>query len=389
MLKKVDVFAPPENPYKTLHYMTEMLASALVKQGIQTRLFDNKIAKDPKKFIGMVISDPPDCTISFNGLLPDDEGNFLCDYIGIPHVAILVDSPQRFFSLVKSPYTIIGCIDQFHERFFKMFEGTHAFFLPHGVDAGIEADLDSKRPYDVTVLASFKDPDDIRKGWSEKYSSDICQILDEAADLTLERPQVSFIEAFSQCMKSPTAQKRVDPTKLIYKDLFSDLEDYVKALDRTETIHAIEDSEIHVFGDGDWDRFSSKTKAKIVTHGPITFYEAIEVMKESKIVLNCTPHIKYGGHERFFTAYMCGALPITALYPWLESQFKPKHEAVYYTPPNWGDMNNLVHTYLSDKAERQSVIENGMNITRENHTWDRRVETLMDNLPPILDILTN
>ncbi len=386
MLKKVDVFAPPENPYNTLHYMTEMLAAALVNQGIQTRLFDRKIAKDPKKFIGMVFSDPPDCTLSFNGLLPDSEGNFLCDLIAIPHVAILAYSPQHFFPMAKSPFTVICCIDQFHERFFKMFEGTHTLFLPHAAWAGIEYNAAAKRPYDVAVLATFMDPDDVRKRWTKKYSADVCQILEEAADLTLERPLVSFIEAFSECMKSPLAQRRVDPSKLNYKELFNDLEDYIRALDRAEALHAIEDCEIHVFGHGNWEKFIPKTKAKITVHKPVDFYEAVDVMKKSKIVLNCTPHIKYGGHERFFTAFMCGALPITGRYPYLESVFE--ENTVYYSPPNWGDMNLLIERYLTDSAERQRIVEAGRNITLEKHTWDQRAETLIEQLPPILDILT-
>ncbi|NGX58070.1 MAG: hypothetical protein K940chlam3_00971 [Chlamydiae bacterium] len=387
MVSKVDVFAPPENSYKVLHYITEMIAAALVKQGIQTRLFDSKIASDPMKFIGMVLSDKPDCTFSINGLLPDAEGNFLCDMLGVPHVAYLLNSPQYFFSMVKSPNTIMCCVDQFHVRFLKLFGDTHVLFLPNAAEAGIEYDPAEKRSYDAVMLASYLDPDEARKKWPEKYSSDICQVLDEAAEMTLSRSQISFIEAFSECMKSPVAQKRVDPKDVNYQEVFNDLEDYIRGQDRLEILHAIKDVEIHVFGEGDWEGFTSKTKSKIIPHGSVPFLEVLDIMKQSKVVLNSTPQLKYGGHERFYSSYMCGALPITAQYPFIEQEYQSGESAIYYQPPNWGDVNEQVHHYLENPNERMAIVDKGRHITHEKNTWDNRIRTLLAELPPILDFI--
>lgn len=389
MITKVDVLAPPENAYKVLHYITEMIAAALVRQGIQTRLFDSKIASDPVKFTSLVFSDKPDCTLSLNGLLPDEEGNFLCDLLGIPHIAYLHDSPQHFFSMVKSPYTVLCCIDQFHVRFLKLFGDTQVLFLPNAADASLEFDPGQKRPYDIVMLASYQDPDKVRSSWPEKYSSDVCQVLDEAAEMTLSRPQISFIEAFSECMKAPVATGRIDPRNIFYQEVFSDLEAYIRAQDRLEVLYAIEDAKVHVFGEGDWKSFASKAKSKIQCHSPVGFSKALEIMKQSKIVLNSSPQLKYGGHERFYSSYMCGALPITAQYPFIEQDYHPGEEAVFYTPPNWGDVNEQVHYYLENESERMAIVEKGRHLTHEKHTWDNRIQTLLSELPPILDLLTN
>jgi len=387
MVTKVDVFAPPENSYKVLHYITEMISEALVEQGVKTRLFDSRIASDPMKFTGMVLSDRPDCTLSINGLLPDDKGNFLCDLLGIPHVAILHKTPQNFFSMVKSPLTIMCPADQFFVRFLKLFGDTHVLFLPNAADGKIALPAPSERPYDVVMLGTYLDPETIRQLWSEKYSTDLCQVLEESADLTLSRPQISFIEALCECMKVPVAQGRIAPKSINYEEVFNDLESYIRATDKVNILNAIKGVDIHVFGEGDWNRFAASTDSRIITHDPIPFIQAVEVMKQSKIVLNSSPQLKYGGHERFYTAYMCGALPISAQTPFLEQDYISNEEGLYYQPHRWGDLNEIIHKALSDTEQRENLIEHGRAITQNKNTWSARVEHLLNELPPILDTL--
>jgi len=387
LLTKVDVFAPPENSYKVLHYITEMIAEALVEQGVKTRLFDSRIASDPMKFTGMVLADRPDCTLSIDGLLPDSQGNFLCDILGIPHVAILHKTPQNFFQMVKSPYTIMCCADQFYVRFLKLFGDTHVLFLPNAADGKIVLPTPSERPYDVVMFASYLNYEEVRQLWIEKYSSDLCQVLDESADLTLSRPQISYIEALCECMKVPVAQGRIDPRSVNYQEVFNDLEDYIRALDKLKILHAIEGVDVHVYGEGDWSGFASRAKTRIIPHDSVPFIEAIEVMKQTKIVLNSTPQLKYGGHERFYTAYMCGALPITAQTPFIEQDYVTNEDALYYQPQRWGDINDVIHFALGNPAKRNEIMERGRHITHEKNTWKARIQTLMDELPPILDSL--
>src|SRR6516162_3155093 len=105
-MKKIDVFMPPLSQYSVLHHFTKKLHEALVQQGIVSRLLEAK-HNDPGPFLDALLKDPPDCTLSFNGLLPDNQGRFFSDMIRIPHVACLVDSPTNFLTLVRSPYSVI------------------------------------------------------------------------------------------------------------------------------------------------------------------------------------------------------------------------------------------------------------------------------------------
>ena len=48
-------------------------------------------------------------------------------------------------------------------------------------------------------------------------------------------------------------------------------------------------------------------------------------------------------------------------------------------------MNELVNDYLQNEEKRLSVVEKGRKIVKEGHTWDHRVESLIEQLPPILE----
>ena len=381
MIKKIDLLAPPRSRYQALHYMTEQVAKSLLKAGVQCRLFDSKFAADPKRFLALILNEKPDCTLSFNGLLPDQNGLFLCDYLEIPHVAWLVDSPQHFFPLVKSPHTILACIDRFNEQFFQMFGNVNAFFLPHAADADLTADVSAKRQFDLVMLASFIDPEALLADWQNRYPQPLVKALLDAAKMTLASPILTFIEAFSESIKEPARTGDIDPQVLNYPEIFTTLEDYIRGVDRVETLKSLRGKKVHLFGEG-WKEFAAKSDLDLVVHEPITMQEAIEVMKETKIVLNCIPQIKQGGHERYFTSYLAGALPLTGAYPYLQKEFP---EGAFYPPAGWNQLPATVDNYLNDESLRAKVVQKGAERVRAKHTWDHRVKSLLEILPPILN----
>lgn len=379
MVTKIDILAPPRSRYQALHYMTEQLAKSLTKAGIKSRIFDSKFASDPKRFLALILNEKPDCTLSFNGLLPDQNGSFLCDYLQIPHVAYLVDSPQHFFPLIRSPLTLLACIDQFNEQFFQMFGNVHSFFLPHGADADLTADVSAKRQFDIVMLASFMDPEAIFADWQKKYSPPLVKALLDAAKMTLASPLLTFIEAFSESVKEPVQKNEVDPKTLNYVELFTTLEDYIRGIDRVETLQALRGRKVHLFGEGGWKEFAERADLDLVVHEAVSMNDAIQVMKESKIVLNCTPQIKRGGHERYFTSYLAGALPVTCAYPYLHKEFA---EGAFYSPAGWTKLPAVLDRYLKDEKERARLVQIGAEKVLAKHTWDHRVKSLLEILPP-------
>src|SRR5262245_57823959 len=182
MLRRIDLFMPPNiSQYGVLHHFTQKFHEALLRLGVNSRVL---IAQrdNPKPFLTELFKDPPDCTLSFNGLLPDEEGRFFCDMIRIPHVACIVYTPKSFISLSQSTNSIIASVDRDACDFFRGINCKNVIFMPHGVEKNIHFDpKDNQRTYDVVLLASCIDYEKVQSDWKEKYGVAISQIMEEAA----------------------------------------------------------------------------------------------------------------------------------------------------------------------------------------------------------------
>jgi spore maturation protein CgeB len=386
-LKKVYIFGALRSQYGVVDHFIEELNNAFNRQGVMSRIIIANKDK-PHEFLDAILNDPPDCTLSFNGLLPDEEGRFLCDLIKIPHVACLTDSPVHFLPLTKSPLTIITCVDRHFCEFFHGLSAPHVLFLPHAV-ANQSISFEQNQPlYDILMLNSFIDYEEIRKAWPTKYSPLVVQLLEDAAEYCLQELDINHIQSFFKTLESHlNAGKAIDHTKLDYETLLDDLEAYFGGRSRVELLQAIEDVPVHVFGSqGEhmgWKKYTRK-KSNIHIHPPVPFKEALQLMSQAKIVLNCTPEIKQGTHERILNGLLRSGV-LTMDSPFMREQFKDEQDILFFKPQKWHEVNRKIQTYLQDDEKRNQLMRKGSEKVLNFHTWDHRVNMLQEKLPPILN----
>lgn len=389
VVERIDLFMPVKGQYGVLHHFTLELAEALNRQGVRCRILEAE-RQNPKPFLDKLFTDPPQCTLSFNGLLPDKDGRFFCEMIQIPHVACLVDSPNHFVSLARSPYSIVTCPDKIDCDFFIGLHQPNVLFMPHGFDQFLISPIDNKRPREVTALFSFIDDEHIRNSWKQRYSKSLCKALDEAAEHALSESNISYIQAFVEAINRQAGQPdAVNPKDVDFITVLDDLIMYMKAKDRIHLVKSITDARVEIYGSSpegkrSWQDAIGSKSPNITCHPPIPFEQALEVMKESKIVLNSFPWVKYGAHERLFTSLACGALPITTENAFLQETFTDGVNIAFYRYGNLKKVNDMVNTYLKEEKKRQNLVEKGQKVILKHHTWDTRAEHLLKQLEPIL-----
>lgn len=386
-MDRIDVFMPPLSQYGVLHYFTKRMHEALQRCGVNSRLLEAK-RNDPGPFLDALFQDPPECTLSFNGLLPDDQGRFFSDMIHIPHVACIVDSPYNYLSLMRSPYSIITCADRTSVDFFRGVGFKNVFFMPHGVESNLDLDPHATREYDVVMLGSFIDFEAIRASWKHKYPLPVCQAMDDTIELALTHQFIPYYQLFVQALNEQVIrQTGIDPQTIDFLGILDEVEMYIRGKDRFELINAIKDAKVDIFGSVDggagWEKYLGH-KRNIIIHDPVPFEQALAIMKHSKIVLNSCPWIKDGGHERIFAGLACGALVITNDNIYMHEQFKDGESIVLYQQKKWDKANHRVNEYLENSAKRKQVAERGREIVLKNHTWEKRAQLLLQELPPLL-----
>lgn len=386
MLKKIDLFFSHDwkTQYSVLVHFTQKLHEAFLSLGIRSRLID---LNNPAQF-KMYSEDPPECSFSFN-VVGKKDGKFIWDTLQIPHVASLVDLPHRFLDLTWSPYSIITCMDRSAVGFVRASGFTNVLFFPHSVESSVKTNPETPREHDVVLLSTCIDFEDVRRSWKEKFTTSLCEVMDEAAEITLSDQTTPLYQAFVQAMDSnPVRRANIDPITLNGIDIFNELEYYVRGKDRVELIKAITDAKVDVYssakGTHSWEKYVGN-KSNVIIHPEVPFEEALKIMQHSKIVLNSCPTIKQGGHERIFSGLQCGALVLTSENPYLLEQFQEDASIAFYRHQHWNEVNQIIDTYLSDPSKRIEVAKKGQEIVNKFHTWEHRARQLAGELAPIIE----
>ncbi|MFN4173492.1 MAG: hypothetical protein ACK4HV_00095 [Parachlamydiaceae bacterium] len=266
-------------------------------------------------------------TIGFNGPsreLEDIKGRKL---IGETHFSLLVDAPWRFPLLLNDPDIIMGLVDLSHLRFSSRFKDK-VFFCPHAVDSFHPYNLNKKRKYDIVMPLSYYPLESLKT--VEGYEQWIESFVDEV----LQNSELSYLDYFLTKVTNGMPFE-----KLLYA-----IEERLRFEGQEKVFQALEGREVHLFGKG-----TEKIQRKgFIGHGEKTFYELRSIYEETHTVINTSPKMREGGHERIFEAIAAGAKVITD-----ENLFlKGKLDVPMFHYSHIDSLKELLETKMPDSREK-------------------------------------
>lgn len=371
------------NLYESKRHFAHGLGEAFERKGIKARYIDLQKAPFEQDKRELNLSLPPDLCCSFNRSTPDRNGQFFWDERQIPYLSILVDPVFYDLNLIRSPFSYLSCVDQCDCELLASLNFERAFFWPHGVERELSAH-GSERLYEISFIGSCYDHEGLRKAWQEKYAPPIHALIEEAVEIVLSEAETPFWIAVQRTLE----RMRIDPKEINFYKICNYVDNYVRGRDRYELINAmskIPGVKVHLFGGSCWREelpimgwshyFSGNPQ--VVVHPAIPYTEALEVMKRSKICLNSSPFFKKGSHERILAALMCGSLPVSTSSLWTAQQFMDGEELILYRPLHWDDIKENAQHFLANEPARQAAAERGRAKVLQNHTWDTRVDQLL------------
>lgn len=382
MLKKI-LFFMPDGLYGTTRHFTHELRKAFQKKGVETKIFDFEEI-DVLSVMEIVKMEKPDFTCTFNPILPLSDGRLFCDYVKTPHLNILVDISIDLLYLLKSPYSIISCVDLFFCEYLKMGDFRNTLFFPHGVNSDIVPGEEKGRIYDVVMLGTCNDYENISDSWEKTYSPKVARLAKRVIEEVFSDSRTSYLFALMKSLE----EEKISPKEIHLTKLFREVEACIKGRGRVEMVRAIKDAEVHIFGESKgskgWKDYLSSQK-NVVFHDSIPFEETIEVMRKSKILLNSVPFFKYGSHERLFYGLASGASVVTDETLFNKGEFKQGEGVLFYKAWKSGEISSEIKELLKEPKKRIAAVEKGRQKVLEKHSWECRVDFLVKEMPGILD----
>ncbi len=240
----------------------------------------------------------------------------------------------------------------------------------------------------MTFLGSCYDYESLRASWRQRNHESVNKVLDDAIDLFYAEKRTTLAEALVKAWN----RSGQDPAGVDFTTLFYYLDNYTRGKDRVELIRSIKDAHVHVFGDLStdnavgilgWSQYLAK-QSNVTVHTSVPYKEALNVTRNSKICLNSAPFFKDGSHERVLVALACGAVPVTNKNLYFEECFKDGKDVVFYSLADRAPVNDRINELLHNEPLRVEMARHGQQIVKRDHTWDNRVDQLLNTLPDML-----
>lgn len=380
VLKNV-LFLVNYNLYETKSHFVRKFAEAMIRYGIKVTVLNGQAANHSIETEML----KADITCTFNSVNPFENGRYLFDLLKVPFLALLVDPFIYSLGILKSPYTILSCVDRSDCAALQLQGFNRIFFLPHAIEREIVASRE-ERPYEVVFLGSCNDYESVRQHWLDHQPPEICQVLETAADLVLSNDLLSIFQAIGIAREQYPLPNQLN---VDWVQLFRYVDQYTRGYDRVQLIRSIRSSQVHLFGSMDsavtifqkgWSYYVGN-QPNVTIHEAVAYPQALEVLQKTKICLNSMPFFRAGSHERVFMSLACGALPVTSHSLYWEEQFRYGEELLVYRSGQLDKLDAQVTELLANESRRTEMAAVGRSKVMQYHTWDCRVEQLLQNLP--------
>jgi len=347
---KID-FLVADNQYDSTLTFAKGFVKALERQGVEARIIWAGEYQFSKALYE-ISANSPDLTCSFSDITGWD-GQNLGELLQIPHLSILVDPVVYFLHQLKGEYSWVSCVDEEEAQLLKEeFAFERSFFLPHGVDRALLDLPEKERLYDVVFFGTCVDLDVVEESWKELYPVRTQKLLKEVSERVLSPEGISTLKALIE------AGVKEDEMVVMH----SEVDLYTREKNRIELLRAVKGRSVDVWGDGPWEKYGLNAKI----HPAIHFDQTVEIMRQSRVVLNSSPRFMHGSHERIFHALACGCQVVTGDNSFVRKHFKSSDGVWTYRYGEWEDFPDLPE----QKVRREAVLP---------HTWDARATTLLEN----------
>jgi hypothetical protein len=134
---------------------------------------------------------------------------------------------------------------------------------------------------------------------------------------------------------------------------FPTMDSYFRCLDRLDLLRSIRHQTVHVFGMGAWHDLS--LPKNVIIHEELNYNDVLATLRQTRILLNHTPTLRGGAHERIFDGLLAGCRVVTTSSDFLAREFRNSGGLCFYDRQQYGAIDRILETELNrqDMPTRQ------------------------------------
>lgn len=421
----------------TADFFTYIWEDAFKKAGHTVFTIHIQHFEEQKPEIIKFLSVMPDFALCYNNAAFSLEvipGENFWDTLGVPVINILFDHPGAYWQILENAPSVMvpACCDRNHLKFLERHfpEMKKGIFLPHfGLElaecgeelikkeAVLSIDEQADKNNAKTVEFADEIPWNDRKipvlyvgspsfpaGSIDDFATKVLEILNSDFGRTVESAIEEIIRSLSldvlrkmysemwnameslglyeQAPKDVAEQFEYDRYLEASIQKYHFLHAHITSRHRRMLVKQLVDAGIDVYAYSDWSK-EKELLANPHFHfgGMISPMECVELMRNSKIVLNSMPWFKDGNHDRICHGMLQKAVVVSETSRYLEERFTDGKEIRLFTLEQLekgGIVSQMVKEILDNPDMATKMAQNGYNNARVNDTVQQRMKTLMD-----------
>lgn len=249
--------------------------------------------------------------------------------------------------------------------------------LPHGASV-VPNNIDYfKRKYDVVLLGGYKDPKVI-----------LSQIIAKRGTI-YKNISVDIINSFL-CTETCSLEKIVGQVfekydwQLDTKDIsefmaeFQLEDEFIRMYCRDAVIRELLKNKISisVFRKG-WENFECQNTEYLDINSAVNYDTALNIMANTKILVNITPTLNAGAHERIFSSMANGAICFTNKSLYLMDN-NLDQECVMYSLCELNTLSDMIKLILANPDKATVISEHAKKVVQNNYTWENLAQQILD-----------
>ncbi|MCQ2524321.1 MAG: glycosyltransferase [Lachnospiraceae bacterium] len=365
------------------------LRDAFVSMSYEVMIFDiNNILESSVELLQFVFK-PVTAMITFNNIgidyKIDPKINFWEQW-NIPCINILMDHPFCYHEeMLAMPQTgVVLCVDRNHMNYLLRFYPNLAAcgYLPHGgIEIGGDKKPISQRNIDVLYVGglSRNSAYKIMPDFTKYTDFDARKLCEDAYKVLVENPGRTLEEVVESLLVEQGINYQDDVLREIISDLHV-IDLYVVSHFREKTVQVLAEAGINIelYGTG-WELCEWINLPNVHYGGRISADEAVEKMKDTKIVLSTMTWFKDGTHDRVFNGMLQGAVAVSDSSAYMKETFDDS-EMVQFELDELDTLADKVRSILDNPDKAQAMANQGYKKAVAEHTWIARARELEEGL---------
>jgi glycosyltransferase involved in cell wall biosynthesis len=343
-------------------------------------LEDENLEKKLETYIGKAFQ----AIIDFNSTLPrlqmESDERYI-DTLHAPFYNYIVDHPLYHHPVIKIKLnnSNVICIDENHRKYVEQHYPNikNTIFMPLGAMQAVNEIPYEERNIDVLFSGTYTPSKELQMEIEESDLRDDLNIffneLKENTSLTQEEALRNILVRTGEELTNQEFADRLNSYYLADK--------YLRAYYREKVIQTLLENEIDVtiYGYG-WERFETNHKDHLNFHNQVSFPVSLEIIAESKIVLNIMPWFKNGVHDRVLSAMANRAICVTDTSTYIEKNFIDGKNVILYSLDHLEELPGKIKSLLQNEQEAKQISECGYQEAISKHMWKNRIEDNIQQL---------